>query len=357
MATIGLAMIAKNEAKNITRALDSVKPLIDCAIVCDTGSTDGTQQIVLDWLKDNSVIGDVVEEPWESFGVNRSHALANLRTIPMIDYTLMVDADEVVQITAEPAALKARLTADCYSLDIHFGTVVYSAPRLTKNRLPFYYRGPAHEWLDCRDQFNKSYLAGISLSGPGGRGDVSRYRTDAALLAQELLLDDLTPLERTRYTFYLAQSYRDCGEPVMAIETYEKRVALGGWDEEVYIALLNIARLEKRFRLIVNTYKRAIAVNPKRAEAIHGAAQALRQAGLYHEAYAMAERGVRLPLWKGLFVEPWVYQYALLDEFLISSYYTGNLTAGWLATELLLRDPTLDPAARAHIERNAKWFR
>ena len=48
--TIGLCMIVKNEAHVILRCLDSVRPLVDYVLIEDTGSTDGTQQIVMDWL-------------------------------------------------------------------------------------------------------------------------------------------------------------------------------------------------------------------------------------------------------------------------------------------------------------------
>jgi len=44
--TIALCMIVKNESKVITRALDSVRGFIDYVCICDTGSSDGTQDII-----------------------------------------------------------------------------------------------------------------------------------------------------------------------------------------------------------------------------------------------------------------------------------------------------------------------
>ena len=38
--------------------------------------------------------------------------------------------------------------------------------------------------------------------------------------------------ENARHVFYLAQSYRDVGNLAQAMEWYEKRANLGGWDEE-----------------------------------------------------------------------------------------------------------------------------
>jgi glycosyltransferase involved in cell wall biosynthesis len=42
MASIAAVMIAKNEERCITRALDSIRPYVDAMIVLDTGSTDET---------------------------------------------------------------------------------------------------------------------------------------------------------------------------------------------------------------------------------------------------------------------------------------------------------------------------
>src|SRR5262245_10110179 len=103
MPTIGLTMIVKNEAQVITRALDSARPLIDCALICDTGSIDRTQEIVRDWLRHNNVPGEVIEEPWQNFGYNRSFVLAKLHNID-VDYAFSLDADEIVTIIDDPNA-------------------------------------------------------------------------------------------------------------------------------------------------------------------------------------------------------------------------------------------------------------
>jgi len=45
-------MIVKDEAPIIRRCLDSVKHLIDYWIIVDTGSRDGTQEVISDYMKD-----------------------------------------------------------------------------------------------------------------------------------------------------------------------------------------------------------------------------------------------------------------------------------------------------------------
>ena len=46
LPTIGLSIIVKNESKVIERMLNTVHPILDYYCVIDTGSTDGTQDII-----------------------------------------------------------------------------------------------------------------------------------------------------------------------------------------------------------------------------------------------------------------------------------------------------------------------
>ena len=46
MGILSLCMIVKNEAPVIARCLESVRPLISHWVIVDTGSTDGTQDII-----------------------------------------------------------------------------------------------------------------------------------------------------------------------------------------------------------------------------------------------------------------------------------------------------------------------
>ena len=60
--TICLNMIVKNEAHVIRRCLDSVRPIVDSWVIVDTGSSDGTQEIVRNWFAD--IPGELHERPW-----------------------------------------------------------------------------------------------------------------------------------------------------------------------------------------------------------------------------------------------------------------------------------------------------
>ena len=80
-------MIVKNEEKNIIRALQGVKPLVDEMIVVDTGSTDRTKKIA-------KVFGaKVYDFQWtDSFSDARNFSLSKATG----DWILVLDADEVI---------------------------------------------------------------------------------------------------------------------------------------------------------------------------------------------------------------------------------------------------------------------
>ncbi|MGH3102149.1 MAG: glycosyltransferase, partial [Thermoleophilia bacterium] len=110
--TVCLNMIVKDEAPVIARCLTSVRPLIDSWVIVDTGSTDGTQEIVRDVLAD--LPGELIDRPWRDFGSNRTEALQLARG--RADYVFVIDADEVVAL--DPEFELPQLTADVYLVTI-----------------------------------------------------------------------------------------------------------------------------------------------------------------------------------------------------------------------------------------------
>ena len=46
--------------------------------------------------------------------------------------------------------------------------------------------------------------------------------------------------QNARYAFYLAQSYRDAGQPEKALDAYRKRASILGWEEDAWYPLYEI---------------------------------------------------------------------------------------------------------------------
>jgi glycosyltransferase involved in cell wall biosynthesis len=367
MKTIGLCMIVKNEAPIILRCLDSVRPLVDYVLIEDTGSLDGTQDVIRAYLEREKLPGAVFEEPWRDFAYNRSLALARLREHRAIDYALIMDADDTLVLADgfDQASFKSSLVKDFYSICLHVGAIEYYRPLICSNRKEFYFRGVLHEFLVSPDGSSSDIAAGMHVIGrrEGARSqDPDKYRKDAATLEQALRGED-DAFMRARYTFYLAQSWRDCGETEKALAAYLDRAALGFWDQEVFISLYNAAKLKETLDHpgleIIGMFLKAYEACPHRTEALHGAARYCRISGNFHQGYMIANQGLELerPPGGGLFIEPWIYDYGLLDEFAVNAYWAHRYQDCVDACERLLREGKLAAEVRERVAANAAFAR
>ncbi|SEE66419.1 Glycosyl transferase family 2 [Rhizobiales bacterium GAS191] len=365
MKTIGLCMIVKNEAGIIRKCLAAALPLVDYVLVVDTGSEDGTQTIVRDFLAEHEMRGAVIDEPWRDFAYNRTFALERLRDVDDIDYALIVDADDQIVLDAgfDPKHFKSQLQHDLYDVQISYGSVSYLRAHICNSKLPFSFKGALHEYLEAPPgELSRASAKGfhIQIGGGGARSrNPRKYQDDAALL-ERVLSSETDPFLISRYTFYLAQSYKDCGEREKARVNYLKRAELGYWAEEIYVSLLEagnlMAALERPFDEVIATYLRACDLVPTRAEALHAASLYCRNHGRNAEGLEYARRGIELePPGDGLFVQDWVYDYGILDEFAINAFWAGAYRESLDASLKLLASDKLPSWMVKRIAANARF--
>jgi GR25 family glycosyltransferase involved in LPS biosynthesis/glycosyltransferase involved in cell wall biosynthesis len=349
-------MIVKNEAPVIERCLRTVLPIIDHWVIVDTGSTDGTQDIIRRFLA--NVPGELYERPWKDFAYNRSEALELAR--PLADYSFVIDADDLLEFNPEFAL--SSLSADSYNIVIADGSIEYQRIQLVSNRKPWRYEGVLHEFLTCEGAETQEVLVGVRMRrnhDGARRRDPTTYQRDALVLEQALA-GNVTDFLRSRYTFYLAQSYRDSGDRQGALRHYLARGEMGFWDQERFMSLYEAARLQEALNYPVDdvlaTYRKAADACPSRAEALHGASRRCRLSGRNAEGYDYARRGLAIPYPEGgLFVEKWIYEYGLLDELAVNAYWAGRYRESLEASFNLLGGEKLPQADRERVGANARF--
>lgn len=112
-----IIIICRNEASNIEAAVSSILALSDDIVVYDSGSTDGTLEI-LRQLPVRLEKGD-----WQGFGPTRQTAVQRSRH----DWVLIIDADEVVspELAEELKRWNVPATPTAYSIQLrnHIGPV------------------------------------------------------------------------------------------------------------------------------------------------------------------------------------------------------------------------------------------
>lgn len=233
--TICLNMIVKNESKIITRMFDTVIQLIDCYCICDTGSTDNTVEIIETYFKEKNIPGKIVREPFKNFAHNRNHAIKSC--VGMSNYILLMDAD--MKLDIKNFDKMALLQADFFTILQGSDAFYYENTRIVKNTGQFEYVGVTHEYVNvppgsAKGIISKNGLFILDIGDGGAKGD--KFERDIRLLESGLEEEP----NNMRYYFYLANTYHDTGRFEKAIEMYTKRIALGGWDQEIWYSYYRI---------------------------------------------------------------------------------------------------------------------
>jgi tetratricopeptide (TPR) repeat protein len=330
--------IMKNESGRLLRAAESVRPHISGIALMDTGSTDGSVEILQEWADLHKLPCVIGHTKFRDFAQSRNEALDLLRKSDLQwDYALLMDMDMEL-VVKDPDWLYGILAEshDMYQLA---GPLHYQNRRLLSRHSDAIYLTPTHEFLNaptggCIDMQKAHFL-----DHADGSNRVDKFKRDIAIFEKALARGD-QPQDRIFY--YLAQSYRDAGEPDRAIEWYKRRVDAGGWAEEVWSAHTNIASCYRDLGNIGEFLRWNIAaynMRPSRSESIYDIAKYFREKGENAASLIFSEAGMKVPLsTDALFVNDYVYKAGCRDEFSISAYYVpGRRGDGFrVADELAL---------------------
>jgi len=361
---IRLVMIVKNEAHVIRRCLDSARPLLSSWCIVDTGSTDGTQEIIREHLSD--LPGVLHERAWVQETVNRNEALDLAREHFAPGYLFVIDADEVVEVLAvQPLPPEGP---DAYAVKLRMGAShEFDRVSLVRSDVSTRYFGTGkiagiHPTIMRADHTPLDAVRWYGfrvLPYPDGASwkEVGKYQRHADLLQQDA---DADPTN-SRVCFYLAQSYRDASKFVEGVDRvvlrvraqaeYRRRVAMGdaGFAEERWVAAWEAAQIDG---LLGNNPTDALLaahmLRPQRAECFWALAQWNNQRGNYALAYSYAAAAVKLDRVEGerLFVDRSVYRWRVWEELGYAAYYTDRRDEARIAFRRALAECALEDEPR-----------
>jgi glycosyltransferase involved in cell wall biosynthesis len=377
------ALIVRNEAAVIRRCLDSLLPMKpDGIVVDDTGSEDDTVAIIEQWSKDNEIPALIGHQEWLGFDINRGLVLMHAYyKLDRKAYVWMIDADDVLVFDPEnililgdedPAKhIRAQLATmpDIADVPIHYGTLRYARPQITRNNRPWRYQCPVHEFLEIPPDAKRITLTGVEDTPiqDGARSkDPAKFQKDADLLLSAMDADPGSP-RMPRYQFYYAQCLRDSGiHPNMALDAYMNRLDnTAGYQEERYVAAYNVVRLApiayphdpaEQYRVICCVLD-GFECSPDRWELSHDLINWLWQHGKYQFARKLVPTGrlSKAPP-PGLFIEPYIYDWSMADQAAIALYYAGDYDRSfWTAYDLLVTTPQLPDSERLRVLENLRW--
>ena len=267
-----LNMIVKNESHIIVETLTNILKYIDYWVISDTGSTDGTQELIKSFFKEKNIPGELVSHEWKNFGHNRTMAFE--AAYNKSEYVWVIDADDLI---VGELNLPKNLNKDMYLLKYGGTNLCYPRAQIFNNKLKWVYRGVLHEFAKCTNNINITsekidgqYFIDSRRLGDRNK-DPHKYLKDAQTLVKAID-DKIDPDLKDRYLFYTGQSYRDCNDLENTIKYYGKRTQIGGWSEEIYVSYMEIGNALIKQKAdkkdIVDAFINGFKTLPARAECL-----------------------------------------------------------------------------------------
>lgn len=336
--------IVKNESHVIKRCIDSIANVATSYLICDTGSTDGTPEIIESYMKEKGIAGEVIHKEWKNFGYNKSYLLEQAYTHGKANnakYLIWHDADEV--FLKDISDLTSYLTKDdadeLYNwleersepiifIKTIFQDLHYGRWNIVKNNQLYKWMAPKHEWLlgtnDNRSVNYDKFILYARKEGSASR-DPERCQKDSKLFI-DYINENGGPDQCPREVFYLAQEYEPFDKE-KAIEWYIMRTKLNnGFYQERYISYLRLGRLHNTEADKIKYWSAGYNFIPHRLECLYEIMKYYKDKEDWQNAYkwgclASENRNINN---EDLFVEHLTYTYNFDLDFSVVAYYSGR---------------------------------
>jgi len=340
----------KNESRVIKRMLDSCLPHVDYYVMQNNGSTDGTDEIAKQFLKDNSLSGEIydVEEGWMGFGWNRDHLIRYCQKLNHgCDWILKMDCDEILEIDADfDWSLLEDKSIQSFHIPAVQGTSVYHRAWMYNAKLPWgFNHDPCHETVYCdiegiKENFQRVDLPtsfrqigfddGQSWSNP------AKFISDALLL-EEKLIKDGTMLSNHYHFWYVGKSYYDARQSsafplgdsqqkeyarrtIYYFQEYLKLTYRGNIDETAYITNIFCGNCYEQLDEIDNaiaSYNKAVQCAPERNDHLWALATLYHKIGRYDDMLVQTTQ----------MMQPWrTNVFPKYRSFIDTSHYNDSFT-------------------------------
>lgn len=356
---IRLCMIVKDEAQALRLSLPKLKPLISSWCIVDTGSTDDTQAVVLTELE--GLPGQIHSRPWVNHAHNRTEAFGLARTTheAPCDYIFWTDAKDM--LVQAPERVPANHLG--FNILVRYGNLEFDRPALLNPDPRWAWSQGVHEALTFAGvHIELQRLAGFVVAPQPGvqasAADPQKFAKQVEILRAELAASP----SNTRAAYYLAQALRDDGQLQAAHDQYLARVAMGGWVEETWSALLEAAKLKERLGKpaseVVFAYLSAYQARPTRAESLTHLARYVRCLGQHEVARIFATFASEIPRPADrLFIEFGAYGWLAAEELALANHFTGRDALAVDAIDRIDVESITVPSEKARILNNRHLMR
>jgi len=212
MPSISLAIMVRDDAVRLRRAIQSAKNAVEEVVILDTGSKDDTVAVA---RQEGARVHEIA---WPN---NFSQALNCLLEHVKTDWTLRLDSDEWFEIDPKPAISECIVDEGAHSfrlvrrdLQPHGDYEEIALIRLWRTSPQLRYSGVVHENIPTA-AFAKAWPGKDERTAPlwfwhdgYGQGHLDKIRRNIPLMEQELAKNPVQPY----YEAMLAKGYKDVGD-------------------------------------------------------------------------------------------------------------------------------------------------
>ena len=368
--TICFATMCKNEEHCIQNTLESVSNYIDYWVVCDTGSTDRTCEIVKNFFEEKGIPGELHVDEWVGFDVNKTLMMS--RAKDKTDYVMHLDADDL--LVGDFNFTNNDVPYDAYYIPVKRGVSEWKAWIIFNNRVTWKFCGVAHTTIKCLEKSNTTSFdlsnRGFYISGEGigSRAfDPKKFYYDAVKLEKQFwntLVDDPDGLNM-RSVFYTAQSFMDSDMPEEGLRWNTLYLKMnGGWIEEKFEAQMRVSlcmmRLNYSHDRIIEEMNKAIAIFPDRAEPYYHIGAFCNRIGRHDEEYKYLTKVLSCDINKIkekyiLFVDERAYGKNTYDELSVACFWTERYNEGLIYLNQIIDDNNFS-SIRERLIQNKRHF-
>ncbi|MBX7148475.1 glycosyltransferase [bacterium] len=304
---ISLCMIVKNEEEVLSRALESVKGLVDEMIIVDTGSTDNTKDIAL------SYGARVYDYVWDNnFSNARNYSLSKAEG----EWILVLDADEALSVSSHSLIRELldttpnryfKLIQTNYITDtshIHFqfnslaeeeaagyiGYIEVPIVRLFKNSADIRYEGIIHEQIPVYK--NMAGLADTSIRihhyGFYKKTGISQKNDLYLTLALEKCEQEPS---NWHHHYELGNQWWGLGNKEKALQAYEQAYSLNKNSVDVMLSLASLYYQNLDYKKSISLFLDIVKLEPTNSHIFTTFPTILFTAGFTQEALNICGQG------------------------------------------------------------------
>lgn len=338
--------IVKNEAHVIKRCLDSIANIATSYLICDTGSDDDTVQIIRSYMAAKNIEGEVIHEPWQNYGHNRSYLMDQAYTHKLArnaKYLIWHDADEVfltnqTNLLSYPTKTDAAVLYDWLEsrheaitfIDTVYSDMRYKRWNIVKNNQLYKWLEPKHEYImgtvdNSTNKYDKFIL--LARKEGGANKDPNRCQKDLKLF-HNFIDQNGGPEKCPRTVFYLAQEYEyvENGKE-KSIEWHKLRTTItAGYWQERYISCLRLGRLLVVPEEKIQWWAAGFKLDPARLECIWEIVNYYKTKSEWTDALKWAVQASEKREYNDsfLFIETKIYRYLFDLDYSLAAYYSGH---------------------------------